>query len=97
MSEVEKKTLLDSESVLIPVIIDQDGAITVTDGEAALSTEEKKQVFLVHLQVGKMAVTVYTSKDYAEENVEYPEAETAIPDDTNSDELNDSGDEFSVP
>ena len=51
----------------------------------------------MHLQVGKMAVTVYTSKEFAEDgNVEDPEAE-ANPGDTNSDELNETGDEFSIP
>jgi len=51
----------------------------------------------VHLQVGKMAVTVYTSKEFAEDvNVEDPEAEANLGD-TNSDELNETGDEFSIP
>ena len=89
-----KNTLKFAESVLIPIIISQDGTITVTDGKTGFSTQERKQAFLVHLQIGKMAVTVYTSKAFAEDgDVEDPEPDVNAAD-TNSDELNESGDEF---
>jgi hypothetical protein len=81
----------------VPIIIGHNGIVITEYSESGLSPQEAKQIYLVHLQVGKMAVTVYTSKDYAAENVDETEVEAAIPDDTNSDELNDSGDEFSVP
>ena len=93
----QKNTLKFAESVLIPIIISQDGTITVTDEKTVFSTQERKQAFLVHLQIGKMAVTVYTSKAFAEDgDVEDPEPDANLRD-TNSDELNESGDEFQIP
>jgi len=97
MNMAQKNTLKFAESVLIPIIISQDGTITVTDEKTVFSTQERKQAFLVHLQIGKMAVTVYTSKAFAEDgDVEDPEPDANLRD-TNSDELNESGDEFQIP
>lgn len=89
--------ILSSDSLLVPIIIGSNGAVVNESAKTYVSHQNMKQVYLVHLQVGKMAVTVYTSKEFAEDvNVEDPEAE-ANPGDTNSDELNETGDEFSIP
>ena len=50
-------------------------------------------VFLVHLEVSKMAVTVYTSEEYADEKEEVTHDE----DGEDSAELEDDGEEFSTP
>ena len=92
---------MTSDSILIPIMVGHDGMVTMTDAtDSAIlaAAQEKKQVFLVHLRVGQMAVTVYTSEAFADERA--PEAATnddILDDAANSDELSEAGDEFSVP
>ena len=84
-----KQQLLNSDSCLIPIMLDQNSP-TETGGE------ETKKAFLVHLQIRKMAVTVYTSEAFGpEEN-----SIAHIDDDAkslNSDEMMDTADEITIP
>ena len=57
----QKICILSSDSVLIPIWVGHTGIVSEpTDSHQSL--QEIKQVYLVHLQIGKMAVTVYTSE-----------------------------------
>ncbi len=79
----------------MPVLVDQDGVSLSTQGaDSGSAPSEKKSAYLVHLEVSKMAVTVYTNEEFAEENVQ----QTGNDDDRdslNSDELDADADEFS--
>lgn len=66
-------------------MIGQNGIIVseygnpIDSSEAAGSippNEEMKQVYLVHLQLNKLIVTVYTSKDFIDADVEDNEPES---------------------
>ena len=86
--------ILSSDSVLVQIIINSHGIVVNEGAETKFLCQDVQHVYLVHLQIGKMAVTVYTSKAFAEDgDVEDPEPDVN-PADTNSDELNESGDEF---
>ena len=66
----QKIRILASDSLLIPILIGHDGIVVsnMEDDSTDKANQECKQVFLVHLQVRKMAVTVYTSEEFAGEN-----------------------------
>ena len=105
----QKIGILAADSVFIPIIIDNEGVIVSDAAEqATFLNQEVKQVFLVHLQVRKMSVTVYTSKEYGAEDARQPvnsdndNEEMAVAEDqnesgsNNSDELGDDCDEFTI-
>ena len=54
----------------MPVWVEKDSAVVtfreVDSSSAPLS--ERKMAFLVHLEVNKMIVTVYTTEEFAKEN-----------------------------
>ena len=73
----QKIGILAADSVLIPIMIGNDYGVVVTPqateertsaAAAHCQNQEVKQVFLVHLQIRKMAVTVYTSEEAANED-----------------------------
>ncbi len=82
----------------MPVLVDQDGVSLSTQGaDSGSAPSEKKSAYLVHLEVSKMAVTVYTNEEFAEEK---DAQQTTGNDDgdldsQNSDELDADADEFS--
>ena len=80
-SEEFKQRLLDSDSCLIPILLDESTP-TIEAG-----TVEARKVYLVHLQIRKMIVTVYTSEEYGHDG------EKAVAS-QNSDEMADTADEI---
>ena len=73
----QKIGILAADSVLIPIMIGNDYGVVVSPeasderssvAPAHCQNQEVKQVFLVHLQIRKMAVTVYTSEEAANED-----------------------------
>lgn len=94
---MQKKALLSSRGILVPVLVDEQNNLTIADGKDEANSrkpEGRKQVFLVHLKIGQMTVTVYTSQDSEEEEEHVDEAASAGHD---SAELDEVGDEFSIP
>jgi len=90
----QKIGILSSDSVLIPITLGQETNIITHMLDSVYSPAEIKQVYLVHLEISKMAVTVYTNEEFAEEK----DVTTANDDkdSLNSDELDDDADEFSA-
>ena len=64
LSEELKQRLLDSDSCLIPILLDETTPTIEADAV------ESKKVYLVHLQIRKMIVTVYTSEEYGHDGGE---------------------------
>ena len=62
-TEEHKRAMINADSVLFAVVINDEGKPEIFNDEADAKKHEK-QIFLVHLQVGKMSVTVYTSAQY---------------------------------
>jgi len=91
--------MLTTDSVLIPVLIDKDCNFEIHDGDSGSApAEEKKMAFLVHLQVGKLEVTVYTNEEFAAEEKEAAgnNDKKDIDDSINSDEVSNDGNEFAA-
>ena len=94
INEDFKRSALDSESVLIPICLEPNSC----------PDQEVRQAFLVHLQIRKMAVTVYTSEQFAAEETQPPIADDfnkisekdGDAESCNSDELGEDCDEFNV-
>ncbi len=64
----QKIGILASDSVFVPITLGGSGEEIVTkSADSASKPAEMKQVYLVHLEVSKMAVTVYTNEEFAEE------------------------------
>ena len=51
-----------------------------------------RSVFLVHLEVNKMAATVYTNEEFANDNKNHDKDDESV----HSDEMSDGGNEFSA-
>ena len=80
----------------MPVLVDQDGVSLSTQGaDSGSAPSEKKSAYLVHLEVSKMAVTVYTNEEFAEEKDAQQTGNDDDQDSLNSDELDADADEFS--
>ncbi len=81
----------------MPVLVDQDGVSLSTQGaDSGSAPSEKKSAYLVHLEVSKMAVTVYTNEEFAEEKeTQQTGNDDGDLDSQNSDELDADADEFS--
>ena len=78
-----------SDSVLIPVIVGHDA-------DPARLILEEKHVFLVHLKVNDLAVTVYTCSEFEQqqEDSEKLGTDEENSDGNRSDEISDGGNEF---
>ena len=91
--------MLSSDSLLIPVVLDLgNGPFVDVDRSELQALDPKKQAFLVHLQVGKLEVTVYTNEEFAAEEKEAAgnNDKKDIDDSINSDEVSNDGNEFAA-
>ena len=119
LTEEFKHNSLNSDSLFVPIIVEEPLS-QVSDGDdeddpepafepaTGLNQRFRQNFFLVHLQVRKMSVTVYTSKEYGAEdgrqhfNSDNDNEEMAVAEDqnesgsNNSDELGDDCDEFTI-
>ncbi len=92
----QKIGILASDSVFVPITLGGSGEEIVTKyADQASKPAEMKQVYLVHLEVSKMAVTVYTNEEFAEEKDTQQTGNDDDQDSLNSDELDADADEFS--
>ena len=74
----------------MPVLIDKDAYMGLHDGDSDSAPPEKKMAFLVHLEISKMTVTVYTIEEFMDDQ----ETDNVENQSNNSDELDDAGNEF---
>jgi len=80
----------------MPVIVgyDNTGARILAKTDEAHFSADKRKIFLVHLKVNKMAVTVYTTEEFAMEGGPAVQGDDAKSE--HSDEMSDGGNEFST-
>ena len=93
LTDDQKIGILSSDSLLIPFTLNTKGKTAEEGLEEAISSQEMKQLYLVHMKIGDMTVTVYTSEDADDEEHD----DDAASDGQDSADLEDVGEEFTVP
>ena len=68
LSEDDKARILQSDSLLMPVLVDKKSVVeALRDGDSGSAPHERRMAFLVHLNVSQLVVTVFTTEEFADD------------------------------
>lgn len=85
LTEEKKKQILEADQILIPIITGFEG-----DESNGSDLNAKRQVFLVHLIVKTMEVTVVTSDAFGEADLESSSADGENSDEVGNEDANET-------